>query len=399
MGLAGGIIGGSLDGSLDLVRGNAAQQQVLDFAGNGSAQFIKGDLFIITAGNEQQRLIKAGKACQRTAGAAADGVVVPPDAAHLANKLDAMLHTGKLPCHLCHHCVGYLSIQRGHGGQIIFHVVHTGNADLFCRHHRLPVQAQHAVQQRRTLLGAVLTGEPAHRAGGRLCQGAGCRIVPIEHHNALRSLMAEQIALGFHILVHPPMPIQMVGGQIGDDCHGRRLAHTHQLEGRQFQHHPVGGLHLVCLIQQRCSDVAAHPDGLARCTQHFGDHRGGGGLAVRAGHCHDGTGTDLEKDLHLAGHFGTACPCLLQCRHIGTHTGGAEYHVGFYAFQILRAQHQRDAHSLQFCSQITQFLPGLFIPGGYKSTAAGQQFQQRTVAYANAHYRHALAAQGCQICL
>ena len=295
--------------------------------------------------------------------------------------------------------MGHLPIQRRHGRQIILYIMHAGNSDLLGRNHRLSVQTQHAIQQRRALRASVLPGEPAHLAGGSVRQRPGFRVVPIEHHNTAFILMTEQVALGFHILLHACVPIQMIGRQVGDHRHCRRLLHAHQLERRQLQHHAVGGLHLVCLIQQRRTDVAAHPYSLARCPQHLSDHRGGGRLSIRSGDCDNGARAHLKEHFHLAGDLSAGFLRLYQCGHIGTHTGGAEHHVGLYAFQILLAQHQFDAHCFQITGQIAQLLPRFFISCGNNGAAAGQQVQQRPVAYTDAHYRHSLTLQGCQICL
>ena len=99
------------------------------------------------------------------------------------------------------------------------------------------------------------------------------------------------------------MHVEVVGRDVRHDGDIRRaVSIDHELEGAELHdgQMPSGVISAACgssgapmlpPIQTRCP----------ACFKDLCDERGGGGLAVGAGHGDDAAGTDLKKRLHLAG--------------------------------------------------------------------------------------------------
>ena len=138
-------------------------------------------------------------------------------------------------------------------------------------------------------------GKP-HLLALAVCLHGAADLVLIPQHGAAGLLLVQQdIALGINVFLHILVVIQMVRGHIGDHGNVGACVHTDQLEaGKLHNSHVLRG-HLRQHGQQGCADVAAQMH-LAACgLVELGDEGGGGGLAVRAGHCHDLAGAEVEE--------------------------------------------------------------------------------------------------------
>ena len=157
------------------------------------------------------------------------------------------------------------------------------------------------------------------------------------------------------------------------------------------------GLHRIRLAQQRVADVAAQPDGFAGGTQQLRDDGGGGGLAVRSGNGDDGTGTDSEEDLHLAGQLRPFGHRRRDLRHIGPQAGCAEDHVRVQAVQVVPAKVQSAATALQIIGLCAHLFPGALVAGGDGHALRQQPVDERRVADADADNGYLLIFYGVYI--
>ena len=175
-------------------------------------------------------------------------------------------------------------VGRGKGRHIVFHIVRTGDADLGGVQDLLRLAVMCAVNDAVSAVDAVFhradAAEIAHvpRGPGPLLPGDG--IVQIKNGHIPGGLIAEDILLGRHILLHALVHIQMVGGQIRHHGNVGAMGHGHQLEAGELQHRIVLRVHLVCPAQEGISDVAAHMNGFPGGLQELCNDGRGGGLSV-----------------------------------------------------------------------------------------------------------------------
>ena len=134
-----------------------------------------------------------------------------------------------------------------------------GDQDVLTIQHRSAVSADHAIFQAHIPLSY-----PSKAAGDAVStQRCGDGIVGIDHQNALFILMAIDILLCLHILIHILVDIQMVGRKIGNHRHPGTVGHIHQLERAKLHHSHILFFHLPGKRQQGRADVAAQPDRLS----------------------------------------------------------------------------------------------------------------------------------------
>ena len=78
---------------------------------------------------------------------------------------------------------------------------------------------------------------------------------------------------GVDILRHVAVYVQMIRSEIRYDGDMAAVVQVHELEGAQLQHDEVVRRHVLRLIEQRRTDIAAGPDAMACMLQDFGDKR------------------------------------------------------------------------------------------------------------------------------
>ena len=159
--------------------------------------------------------------------------------------------------------------------------------------------------------------------------------------------MCKDIFLCRNILRIILVNIQMIRRQIGDDGDMRAPSHSHELERAQFQHSGILRLHASGLGQQRVADVPPQVDGFSRRPEQLRNDGGGGGLSVAAGNGQNGTGADLEENLHLAGQRAPPLHGGVELRQIRPHSRRAEDNVLRQVFQVVRPQPEAAALSHQ----------------------------------------------------
>ena len=179
----------------------------------------------------------------------------------------------------------------------------------------------------------------------------------------------ENLRLGGNILFHIGVPVQMVGGDIGDHGRVRGAVCRHQLKAGQFHHGHVAFTHLLNPVQHGLADVAAQehvvPHRLKGFTQNFGDQGGGGGFAVASRDADDGAGAILKEQFHLRGDRGTRFFCFQQSGEVRSEAGGAEHVILTDVFKIGLAADQGYPQFPQLFRILTQIRLGFFIPGAH----------------------------------
>ena len=200
------------------------------------------------------------------------------------HQLDAVLHAVKVPGKPPDHLIGHQAVHGGDSGHVVLHIVNARQANILCGHNDLFPSVMAAddflAPQEHAVCRLLPAAEIAHvpRGPGPLLPGDG--IVQIKNGHIPGGLIAEDILLGRHILLHALVHVQMVGGQIRHHGNVGAMGHGHQLEAGELQHRIVLRVHLVCPAQEGISDVAAHMNGFPGGLQELCNDGRGGGLSV-----------------------------------------------------------------------------------------------------------------------
>ena len=262
-------------------------------------------------------------------------------------------------------------------------------------HHTVLGHAEHAVlAQEGTVVGVVQAGEPHLLALAVLLHGAADLVLIAQHGTAGRGLVQQDVALGVDVLLHILVVVQMVGGDVGHHGHIGAGMHADELEAGQLYHGHIVGAHLGQHGQQRCTDVAAQMYLAASGLEELGDQGRGGGLAVGAGHSHDGAGAEIKEQFHLAGDHGTSRHGILQGFLKVAHKAGGAHNdiLALEAVQIVLAQAQVDAQLPDGGGVISEVLHALFLVAqGNVCPQLHKFFDQGLVADARADKGHLFA--------
>ena len=279
-----------------------------------------------------------------------------------------MLHAGKGAAHLTDSFYGHLAPHGSGSSQQVLDVVQAAQLDVLLGkeggHDTILGHAEHTVlAQEGTVVGIVQAGEP-HLLALAVCLHGAADLVFIAQHGAAGLLLVQQdIALGIDVFLHILVVIQMVRGHVGDHSNVGACVHADQLEAGQLYHSHILRGHLRQHGQQCCADIAAQVH-LAACgLVELGDKGGGGGLAVRTGHCYDLAGAEIKEQFHLTGDHGTGGHGILQWLFKVTHkTRGAHDDVlPLEAVQIVFAKAQVDAQIPDGGGVIAKVLHALFL--------------------------------------
>ena len=245
--------------------------------------------------------------------------------------------------------------------QIIFDIMLAGDSDLVSGHDDgilavggvddLPVGRQKAAA-----LDAPAAREGRHRAGTFSGKAARDVVIGIEDGAVARPLPEHEVHLRVDILLHIGVPIQMVGRDVRHHRHLRRLPHPRQLEAGQFHDGGILRADLLHIRQQRAPDVPADEGAHACGIQQPGDDRGGGGLAVGAGHGVDRRLAQVEEQLHLGRDAQPARPRLFELRQVRLHARRAQDQVAVQPVKVAVAQRQHRTGTAQFVGDLAQLL-------------------------------------------
>ena len=263
----------------------------------------KGNMLVISAREQNDLFVERVEPRDGTRRARRDGIVVPLHAADRPHRLDAVLDADKGTRSLAHDLVGHQTVERRHGGEVVFDIVHPRQTDVRDLHDRflasVMAQGDGISAKERTVRDLFAAAEEPRPRGCLFRKRARDVVVFVENSDVALVLMEIDILLRRDVLVHILVHIQMVRRKVRHHRDVRRALHIKQLERRELDDREVFRLHLLRVAQQRMADVAAEIHGLPRRAQHFGDDARRGGLAVAARHTNDRTWADLEKDLHL----------------------------------------------------------------------------------------------------
>ena len=253
---------------------------------------------------------------QGAGGGGVDGAVVEADGTALTGDLPHQLqtvgHTEEGVGHGSHVSGFGVAAGQGDGGHEVLHVMPSGDADAGNIQHgglghavfggnrdhdaSLPLVDGGVPAGGVDRIGEVAAGQiprarkPGHGGGQSLTDTAGVLVPPVEDGGLGGDLTAQKVGLGGNILGHVGVPVEVVGGDVGQrpTGHARSLAHGHELEAGQLHHGEILGGHVLRKGKKGCTDVAPSVDlprapPLAGLLQNEGGHGGGGGLSVGAG--------------------------------------------------------------------------------------------------------------------
>ena len=183
-------------------------------------QYIKGNLFVIAAGNEDD-LFGEGNGDRQWCGSGwRQWNRCNTGRRAEYGPIQSGAHAGEGLCRVKDHIVGDQPLYGGDGGQIVFHIVFSGNQNPVCGEERpfffpfcattmVPLSTKTPSSKEVRRLNC---GDPSRRPADH---GVGQVIVPVEDGQVIFSLMGEDVLLCQGIFFHGLMNIQMVGGQIG----------------------------------------------------------------------------------------------------------------------------------------------------------------------------------------
>ena len=221
-------------------------------------------------------------------------------------------------------------------------------------------------------------------------------VVHVEDQGIAGALRTIDVLLGVHVFRHVPVPVQVVGGQVGDDGDVGAQGEVHELEGAELHHGEVRRVHLLRQGQEGGADVAAQPDLPARLLQQPGDQGGGGRLAVGAGDGDDGAGAHPEEGLHLGGDLRARFAQGGELGPVRLQAGGAEDHVAGQILQIVRPCLQAAAPGLQGEHLLLQLFIGRGVAAGDVAAMLQQHAHQGPVADAQTEHQDFFAGQGIE---
>ena len=279
-----------------------------------------------------------------------------------------MLHAGEGAAHLTDSFYGHLAPHGSGSSQQVLDVVQAAQLDILLGkeggHDAILGHAEHAIlAQEGTVVGIVQAGEP-HLLTLAVCLHGAADLVFIAQHGAAGLLLVQQdIALGIDVFLHILVVIQMVRGHVGDHGDVGAGVHADQLEAGKLHHSHILRGYLRQHGQQRCADVATQMH-LAACSLvELGDKGGGGGFAVRAGHCHDLARAEVEEQFHLAGDHSTGSHGILQGLFKVAHKARRAHDdvLPLEAVQIVFAKAQVDAKLPDGGGVIAKVLHALFL--------------------------------------
>ena len=231
--------------------------------------------------------------------------------------------------------------------------------------------------------------KPGHGGGQSLTDTAGVLVPRVEDGGLGEGLTAQKVGLGGDILGHVGVPVEVVGGDVGQRPagHARPLAHGHELEAGQLHHGEIVRGHVLRKRQERGTDVAptvdlARAPPLAGLLQNEGDHGGGGGLTVGARNGDNLRFGQGQEQLHLGGEDGSRFYGGLNFGEMGTDAGGAEYDALGQVLEVAFTADKMRAEGLQAggVPALFHILGGTLIPYRNAFRAVGDQpLHQRSV--------------------
>ena len=275
---------------------------------DGVGEGVEGEVLVVAAGDEEDGGVEGVEGTEDGVRVGGDGVVVVEDALEVADELEAMRE-------------GLEGLKRGgdDGG-----IDAEGADDAECGEDVLDIvgadeggvgkgegEGTGAVGEvgeggvgPGAKGGTGGAGEEEDAGGGERLEGAHDGVVEIEDGEVGAGLVTDGDLLGGGVVGHGLVAVEMVGLDVGDngDLGGEHeLAEIIELEGGYFEDDVVGGGDATPFGEEGMADVAAEPGDAAGGFEDVGDEGGGGGLAVGAGDGEDGSGTELEEDVHLGG--------------------------------------------------------------------------------------------------
>ena len=354
-------------------------------------------MLVISAREQNDLFVERVEPRDGTRRARRDGIVVPLHATDRPHRLDAVLDADKGTRSLAHDLVGHQTVERRHGGEVVFDIVHPRQTNVRDLHDRFlaSVMAQDdtiPAQERavRDLFAAAEEPRPRCRLFRELARDV---VVFVENSDVALVLIEIDILLRRDVLVHILVHIQMVRRKVRHHRDVRRALHIKQLERRELDDREVFRLHLLRVAQQRVADVAAEIHGLPRRAQHFGDDARRGGLAVAARHADDRTWADLEKDLHFRRHDAAARFRLEQRRNVRPHARRAENDVRAQIIEVAFAKLQVRAQRFKLLRALAEVFAALFVAGDDLHTVSAQKLDERRVAHADAEHCRCFSPQ------
>ena len=373
----------------DFRSGGAAENKQLHLFDEVWRKGLVGDVLVVAAANENNLFVKAGKPRDGAGGACGNTVIVPFYALKLPHKLYAVFNAAEALCDAVNDLHGNLAPNGGYGGEVVFHIVHTGNFNI-----RLGEQlgepavltvAEHAVlPQECAVFHGLCMGEPAQLAAHKLRHARSNHIVRIEHGDGEGVLVAENIALRLDIFLHVLVNVKVIRRNVRNNRNLRGAAHGDELKAGKLHNGAVLVVNFLNNRQQCAPDIAALVNGFARSGEEFGNEGGGGGLAVGAGHAVLFAGAEVEENLHFTGD-GLACAAQGAERGgVPVHARRAENHVRVNAVKVAFAEQELRPRRLKLRRRGAEFFPARLVPRLGVYALFGEQLYDVLVADAYA---------------
>ena len=243
---------------------------------------------IMTAGDQDDRLVEGLHAFGGCIGIRSLGIIVVGNAIQLANKFDAVRKSGKgLQCLYDDRRVDAALMRQKSGSQTVLDILLSLQQELTCSAERdgfsPSLQHETITGKACAFFDPVRGGEQAHMGVcfRLLFQHRRIRIVSIQKDAVRFVHIFKDPRLGCHIGLHGVMPLQMVGRDIQDDRRLRlEMGDEFQLEARNLCCDQPVLRHQLCFSGKGDPQIPCKSKGPSRVGKHAAKKRRGRGLPI-----------------------------------------------------------------------------------------------------------------------
>ena len=181
-------------------------------------------------------------------------------------------------------------------------------------------------------------------------------------------------------LLRPPVvfqtavPVEMVGGEVGDDGNfraRRQAVEILKLKAAQFQHRPVVGTDVLNLGQQTAADVSPQMRRPSGGLEHGMDQAGRRRFSVAARHADHRPAAELPEEVHLAGERNAGSPGELQQGMVAA-DGRVDHHQirrQKILFAVSAKMQRLEAADVDLLQRVLQFVLGEKIGDRHRRAA------------------------------
>ena len=274
---------------LEALSRRSQKDKLFRMRAHGLHEIRKRRALIMTAGDQDDRLVEGFHAFDGCIGIRSLGIIVVGNAIQFANKFDAVRKSSKgLQCLYDDSRVDAALMRQKSGSQTVLDILPSLQQELTCGAERNgfspSLQHETVTGKACTFLDPVRCGEQAHMGVcfRLLFQHRRIRIVSIQKDAVRFVHIFKDPRLGCHIGLHGVVTFQMIGRDIQDDRRFRlEMGDEFQLEARNFCCDQPVLRHQLCFAGKGDPQIPCQSKGPSRVGKHAAKKRRGRGLPIR----------------------------------------------------------------------------------------------------------------------